>query len=693
LNVTLENEKLCLRFDPEVNAFKALIYKESNENVIKKVLPDTCFRLIELDGKTKEKRELNPGNLTKSAVVRDGKMQTLELHYESVLQGKTEIAVAVDIQVVLEDGQNETNWRISIENHSQELQIIEIVFPILKGIYLGEAWEDDVLIYPHHAGEKTSAPIRTCTSTRFTSFNRSRVTKEKNYWEREINYCGLASMMWMYYYDAQYGLYFGSHDEDFLVTGLRVESGGTEDPWLGLAFRKHQKIATGEVWQSAPAVIALNNQDWHWGAQRYRKWFLSQVKMQDSPAMLAHEVTLNQYYNLKRQGEVMHRFADILHIYEKGQTLFDARHLFLASWNRGGFDRDYPEFQPDMELGTPLSLAHACQQVRKKGGLVTFYINSRIFHLQSDFFESLGRKWGIKKPNGELYIEQYGPETFSVNCPANAAWQDLIADTAEWMVRSYHANGIYLDQLGSAEPFACYDAAHSHAQSGLFNQGYMAVLRDVRERLKRIDEQAFLMIENCGDLYSSQVWGSLTWNGEDYDEFYTLFKYTFPEVMQVHMVNPIATLEEPKRQEKFFADMERALRLGAMFWLGVDKFDEDSSYLRYTEQAIRLRKELNPFFMEGRFVDDEGLASISGKLQVAHWLLQSGDHLLVIGNPKQIKEGAVDINLMAETITIAAEGNIEDANEGADCEKVGDERWRVHVAPQRVSYVVLQEVR
>lgn len=692
MDITLENEKLCLRFDPEMQACQAFIYKDRNENVIKKVLPGACFRLVGWDEKAQGKYELTPGNLTKSAVVRAGKIQTLQLHYESVLQEKTEIAVAVDIQIVLEDDQSETSWYIKVENHSRELQIIEILFPILKGMYLGETWEDDILIYPHHAGEKTRAPIRTYTSARFTSFNRSCVTKGKNYWEREINYCGLASMMWMYYYDAQYGLYFGSHDEDFLVSGLRVESGGTEDPWLGLAFRKYQKIAAGESWRSAPAVVALNDQDWHWGAQRYRKWFLSRVKIQKQPPMLAQEVTLNQCYNLKRQGEVVHRFTDIPHIYEKGQTLFGARHLFLASWNRGGFDRDYPEFQPDMELGTPLSLARACQQVREKDGLVTFYINSRIFHLQSAFFEKLGRRWGIKKPDGELYIEQYGPETFTVNCPSNDAWKNYIADTAEWMVRSYHANGIYLDQLGSAEPFACYDAAHSHAQSGLFNQGYLAVLRDVRERLKRIDAQAFLMIENCGDLYSSQVWGSLTWNGEAYDEFYTLFKYTFPEIMQVHMVNPIATLEEPKRREKFYADMERALRLGAVFWLGVDKFDEDRAYERYTQQAIRLRKELNPFFMEGRFVDDEGLALISTGLQVAHWLLQSGGHLLVIGNPKQIREGVVDINLTAQRITIAAQGNIGDAKGGADCEKVETGRWRVHVTPQRVSYVVLQGV-
>ena len=46
------------------------------------------------------------------------------------------------------------------------------------------------------------------------------------------------------------------------------------------------------------------------------------------------------------------------------------------------------------------------------------------------------------------------------------------------------------------------------------------------------------MTENCGDIYGSYTWGNLTWNGAEYDEYYNVFKYTFPEFVQVNMVNP-----------------------------------------------------------------------------------------------------------------------------------------------------------
>ena len=691
MSVTLENERLSVSFDPAIHAISSLIRKENGENIIKTVLPNSLFHLIGVKNDSVEKVELFPGSLKTERVEREGSTQAICLCYDSVLHEGNEIPVKVEIRVELEDDETETSWTIQVENNSSDYQIIETLFPILRGVYLGDSWEDDILIYPHHAGEKTKAPIRTYTSERFAHFNRSFVLHQENRWIREINYCGLASMMWMYYYDQENGLYFGSHDAGFLVTGLRVETGGPDDPWMGFAFRKHWRVETGMKWTSNPMIIALTGQDWHWGARRYRTWFLSQMEVEKQPEFLQDEITLNQCYNLKRQGEVIHRFSDIPAIYEKGQKLFKARHLFLASWNRGGFDRDYPEFQPDMELGTPLSLAHACQKVKDEKGLVTFYINCRIFHLQSDFFKTLGREWSIKKIDGEMYIEQYGPEAFAVNCPSNNAWVDYIADTAEWMVRSYGADGIYLDQLGSAEPFACYDRSHSHTQNGLFNQGYLQLLRDIHKRLSVIERPTFLMIENCGDLYSAMVWGSLTWNGEAYDEFYTLFKYTFPEFMQVHMVNPLSTLDGEKRWEKYYADLERALRLGAVFWLGVDKIEDNANdpYLQYARKAIALREKLNPYFCKGRFVDDEGVAAATEGLHVAHWLLHSGDHLLVIGNPEQIKNGVVELDFEADDLHIVGEENIEDTAAGSSSTVQRNGHWRVRVSSSRVSFVVL----
>lgn len=92
-------------------------------------------------------------------------------------------------------------------------------------------------------------------------------------YRREINYCGLASMSWMYYYDAENGLYIGSHDARFPVTGVIAEtSGSAEDPWMAFGFRKHYRVRPGESYETGEYILAVTTKDWHYGAQLYRAY-------------------------------------------------------------------------------------------------------------------------------------------------------------------------------------------------------------------------------------------------------------------------------------------------------------------------------------------------------------------------------------------------------------------------------------
>lgn len=79
----------------------------------------------------------------------------------------------------------------------------------------------------------------------------------------------------------------------------------------------------------------------------------------------------------------------------------------------------------------------------------TFYINVRLFDLESDFFPTLGRMWAIKNHDGDVFHETYGSRTFAVICLDCDEWRKWLADTAGWMVKAFGVRGIYLDQLGS----------------------------------------------------------------------------------------------------------------------------------------------------------------------------------------------------------------------------------------------------
>lgn len=686
----LENSLVGITFDSVLNALTSLRRQTRGHEAIKSIIRDSLFQIVFSNKKTNERSSGKPGRIDKVEKVLKNNEQVLSIIYKSVYLDDAEIKALVKINITLGDNQSEFIWKIEVTNNSHDFIATEVLFPYIQGIYLGDTWEDDIIVFPHHAGEKTIAPAINYRTDRYQNYFRAETQIKDDRWYREINYCGLASMMWLSYYDNHTGIYFGSHDENFLVTGLLVETGGTNSLWMGFSFRKHKIISTEETWISSDYVIAYNDQDWHWGAKRYRKWFTSVIKVTSYSGDLNNEFTLNQCYQFKRQGQIYNRYDDIPQIYNRGRKMFKAKHLFLASWNRSGFDRDYPEYQPDLELGTPLDLATSCDYVNSHDGFVTFYINARIFHLESDFHSSLGQEWGIKKPDKSLYLEQYGPEHFSVNCPSHESWQNTILGFAEWMMRAYGAKGIYLDQLGSAEPFACYDESHSHHDIGLFNQGYVEVLQQLLKRIKILNPGGFIMIENCGDIYSNYVWGNLTWNGDDYDEFYEMYKYTFPEFAQVHMVNPLDGLPEQERWEKFIRKFIRAFLLGAIFWLGIDKFeDQDDQYYKYMQKAVRLRNEITPYYINGCYVDNEDVVGKTEGIEAAHWIQKDGSHLFVLGNSQNLKQAKVIVKLPGFDLSSIMHGDIDQNIELLQIKKMDDDTFEIVLPPSEISYFIL----
>jgi hypothetical protein len=690
MRFTIENPSQRLVFDSQEGRFVAIENRTANDQVVKFPVAAPLFQLAGLRRGQAEKQVYLPSGTPAVTSGDSSQGKELRIVYRQVAGDAGKLPVEVEVVIQLAEEAEESTWRINLENRSEDLEIVEVLFPYLRGISLGERWDDDVIVYPHHAGEQTVAPAREYVSERFLGFDRAETRRETGFWSREINYCGLASMQWMDYYDPQGGMYFASHDADFLVTGLRVETGGPDAPWMGFAFRKYHRIAPGERWESHPYVLALTGSDWHWGARRYRAWIDEHIRILPNPDFLSDEFSLTKLYALKREGKVINRYERIPEIYRGGAEAFHSRHLFVAAWNRGGFDTDYPEYQPDMDLGSPLDLANACQEVADAGGHVTFYINARIFDTSSPYFKTQGCRWAIKDEKGEMKQEHYDWERFfSVSCPAEGEWQRYLMDIACWMVKAYGAKGIYLDQLGSAEPLPCYDPTHTHADIGDFNHGYRAILEELRRRLKEIDPDTYLMIENCGDIYSPYLWANLVWNGQPYDEFFNLYKYTFPEHALVHMVNPITDLDYMARAERFYRDMERATLLGAIFWLGLEKFTpEDAPLLDYARKVVAFREKIQPMLKTATYRDQEGVEQVSPGLAVSYWRLPSGQRLILLGNREEANDLTFTVRVSTEATLRVRTGNIAGTEKPVRT-AFREDRVVIQAPGQTLSYVLL----
>ena len=231
----LKTQKLFLRFDPKIGNFTQLGNLVTGEDYIRETPRDP---LVELYGLVDGKRRKLPGHLAEAAV--DGNCLTLD--YDSFG------GYPVSMRVCCRCADDRVTISADIRNNSQ-IDVVEILMPHIGGIYLGGR-EDDYIIYPHHAGEKTKNPVLGYGVNKKDFWRASSVAYEDIY-RREINYCGLASMSWMYYYNRQSGLYIGSHDPRFPVTGVIAEtSGSLEHPWMAFGFRKHYRIRPGQTYET-----------------------------------------------------------------------------------------------------------------------------------------------------------------------------------------------------------------------------------------------------------------------------------------------------------------------------------------------------------------------------------------------------------------------------------------------------------
>jgi len=528
-------------------------------------------------------------------------------------------------------------FTLQVENRDSDYTIVETVF-MLAGLCFGETG-DTQLLYPHHAGEKITNPAHTLRSERYMGFWRAATALRDGEWVRECNYCGLCSMTWMYLQNKDMGLYAASHDERFPVTGLIVKTGGEQEKYLSLGFRIHKRIRAGECWSSGGFALSVTRRDWHFGAKLYRNWIDPHLPKIPQPAFLGQEAALNQCYNFKREEGILNCFSDIPRMWEEGNK-HGIRHMFIASWNRSGFDSNYPEYYPDMELGTALDFRRGIDYVRERGGFCTLYVNARLSDLASDFHSTLLSRMQIENETGKPYVETYGPRSFTLNCPSDAQWRHMLADTCDFAAQAYGFKGIYLDQLASAEPFACYRGDHSHEDIGEFNRGYLSILDELLRRLRARDKDAYLMTENCGDIYSAYAWGSLTWNGAQYDEFYPLFRYTFPEYMQVNMCNHRAWIEDPvEKEDFFFADIERCVLLGNILWIGItsrflhhNELREDFDYLM---RAVDFRRKIAAQVANSRFADDLYVTDCTEGVRASCFDVSDREVLLLIGDHRK----------------------------------------------------------
>jgi hypothetical protein len=444
-------------------------------------------------------------------------------------------------------------------------------------------------------------------------------------------------------YDQQGGgLYYACEDQTYHLTELSFSNGAEDKPvaaaagaplpptdtawrwaavpgsYINLGFDKRMLInkQTGPV-TIPDVVVGVHTGDWHWGADRYREWAASWMpKIKQTPDWLRdmegwtnlHLTHLGRFVDLTK--------TDCHPTGGRGFTLSHPPAPFLAAWAQQASSEAYwatPVLH--LLLGTEEEFRAGLQKQHELGHrFICYNLPSNInptFHqgpggrragivplsmYPPDQVPPLGfyPEVGVRLYDGSLRAPD-GVYSEATVCNAATAWQQynrhIILDK---YILDYGDDGMYLDgaglyDLGTQD---CKNLNHGHSDYGVWANGFLDWLRDVKTKARQARPGAVFCGEGMSDVYHTQL---------DLGLFYpdnnpSVLRYTIPWNIGIILGPRAGTIEEWP---------EGLLEYGAVYGL---KFGgPDPSRLEKSAQFTAFRAKWSQLQFRGRFLDDQGL--------------------------------------------------------------------------------------
>ncbi len=568
--------------------------------------------------------------------------------FPQLMIGEEPVDMSAVITIDLPEGDCRSIWNMHFENHT-DVEVGKINFPAVDGMWLGETWEDDVLVMPHHSGCQIMNPTKSfAEEPRFITWkwqeylygyplNQSAgKPDDRGAYVKYLPYSGSGSMLWMDLYDPteNTGLYMTCRTSGTHMMGLRAETFGETYPGVGLAIT-HEMSLTNGAWDAEECVFAFHEGDWHWGADDYRTWFESihpAIPQTHRPAWFMESAGLMAHYDFQYQGGgIVHTYKDIPHLYDLAQEM-GFNHLLLSGWNKDGFDFGFPHYEVNPNLGTEQELKDALAQVKARGGHVAFYINSRIVNTGFEDQQERLRNFAVKNRDGSRFEEKYGADdvSFASMC-VNTEWRKFLLKTVNYLTHEIGADSMYLDQLAMACSVKCYEESHDHGKDRTcWNNGYTKLIEEMIADYDK-DGMAFIY-EGANDVFGRMASAQLitTMFIPKEGRLPEMYRYTFPQQGLTDMMNPRRNSgmrsECVARQSTHL--LYKAFVCGMYFWCY--DLEWDNTWRRDPEQHERLKKIVAlrvkwlKTYGAGVFRDNVGIVCAPDGLMVKRYELDDG---------------------------------------------------------------------
>lgn len=267
------------------------------------------------------------------------------------------------------------------------------------------------------------------------------------------------------------GFWVWAEDAEGRYKNLRVWKHRTH--W-DLAFDT-QSNAPFEELTTAESVrwrLGLYEGDWRVPARRYREWAheaFGLTPLEEQEPAWVRDIRL-----LVICGMSLEMLEELGRRFDPAQTI-----LYVPSWRRDGYDRNYPDYTALPELGSFMERAH---ELGFRVMLHVNYFGCDPLHELYEQFEPLQARDPFTKQKLWWTWERADPPIkFAYINPASRAWRELFIERMVELCNSYGVDSLHLDQT-----LCIWNHAEGLVDGMTMLEGNAALHRELREALPHV---------------------------------------------------------------------------------------------------------------------------------------------------------------------------------------------------------------
>lgn len=572
----------------------------------------------------------------------------LTIFYPSVETAEGILPIEVQAKITLLKNSMLSRWEMSYVNKAENITVSQAYLPSFSGIYLGESWRDDALLYPMWRGVRVENPVETLSSPSghvgsrwmeyFQGVQTDHMTgarQKDGAYQLKMLYGHGCCMRWMALTDPEETFYFGSHDPELRMTYLDAETFGLDLVGMNFSFGY---CPEGPSYTAPPAYAGLFP-TWHEAAVYYRDWQekANPAKIQPAlPPWVDVYADMVVHYDFKDQcGDIQHHYRDLPSL--KDFCLETGlKHLMLAGWDKGGFNVRMPYYRYDEELGTEDEFRDGVRALKEAGIHVSCYVNADVVNREEEAdFPELFEKACVVGKDGKRIIRVFSNKAFVDHqmCSMHPMWLEHLRGCVHYLTDEIGCDGVYFDCLSGGE--MCYGKDHGH-KLGEHVLGRRKLLETLTADYTDENGVCGLTIfgealtDALGPYLSGQLGTSFMNHKNAFPEMY---RYAFPNHLILDMVYPFRSQGMRAAPVSYWWKelIDRVFLNGMNYWLYDDEeygsFRNDPVAWDYLKNMIRLRIQWFSQVGRGRFEDTVPFGQVSGG-QAKAYTVKDGQMLI-----------------------------------------------------------------